>query len=410
MTNAVQEQRPRSPASRFEQKREEILDRAVEVFNRLGVRGAALADVAQESGLTLTAIRHYFPKREHLVATLLEGSIAVLTRIANEAAKEATPDQRVRALIRGHFQFRRRVRLKQERDTLHFGDVRAMDPEHADRIWPLYNEMFRACRRVIATKAERDANRQRANVLTQILVAQFVRSTFWLPEYDVEDFGRVEARFTEIILNGLASAPQKWTSPTADLPEEDLPEKRSMESFLSAAAKVINASGYRGASVERIAAQLNVSKGSFYHHATTKDAIVAACCDRTFQLMTDAQRLAVTRETRGMDQALVATSILVRLQQTNRGPLLRNSALTSMKGEAREQMSHRMTHVAGRFADMINDGMLDGTVRPCDARIAGHMLMAMVNSAEEAPRWVQDFTAETCVDLYVRPMFVGLSN
>ena len=62
--------------------------------------------------------------------------------------------------------------------------------------------------------------------------------------------------------------------------------------FLLAATRLINELGYRGASVQRIAAELNVTKGSFYHHLDAKDDLVIACYRRSFDTISDAQRLA----------------------------------------------------------------------------------------------------------------------
>jgi AcrR family transcriptional regulator len=406
---AVSTSPAKEPSARFMRKREEILDRSVAVFNRMGVRGATLADVAAEVDLNLTSIRHYFARREDLVAALVESSMGSLVGITAGCAQEPTPDKRVRALVRNYFELRRKIRTGEVRDTIHFADVRTMKPPHSDRIWPIYTDMFRAIRSVVCTPDElKTGDRQQLNARTQVVVAQLIRSVFWLPEYQIEDFDRVEARFADILLNGLAADREGWSPRLVELPEEDKPEKRSLESFLHAATQTINVQGYRGASVERIAARLNVTKGSFYHHANAKDDLVAACCDRTFRLMSDAQRLALGVESRGLDQAGVAIATLVRLQQTDRGPLLRNSALTSMVGETRERMTEWMDRVANRFADMVADGIIDGSARPCDPRIAGHMLMATVNSAEEVGRWVAGFGVDNVVPLYARLTFVGL--
>ena len=64
----------------------------------------------------------------------------------------------------------------------------------------------------------------------------------------------------------------------------DAPETQR-ETFLTAATRLINQRGYRGASVEKISAELNVTKGSFYHHNDAKDELVVACFERTFDVM-----------------------------------------------------------------------------------------------------------------------------
>jgi hypothetical protein len=98
----------------------------------------------------------------------------------------------------------------------------------------------------------------------------------------------------------------------------------------------------------------------------------------------------------------------VRRQQTPAGPLLRNSAQMSVDPATRRDMLGQMDRIVSRFSGMISDGMIDGSARACDGRIAGEMLMAMINSASELRNWVPDLTPDNSVDLYVRPLFKGL--
>ena len=74
-------------------------------------------------------------------------------------------------------------------------------------------------------------------------------------------------------------------APDAGSPEDGPTATSSSELFLRAATGLINAEGYHGASVERISSKLNVSKGAFYHHNETKDELVVACFQRTFDIM-----------------------------------------------------------------------------------------------------------------------------
>src|SRR3546814_2648286 len=48
-------------------------------------------------------------------------------------------------------------------------------------------------------------------------------------------------------------------------------------------------------SSDLIASELNVTKGSFYHHLDAKDDLVIACYKRSFDTIAEAQRLADER-------------------------------------------------------------------------------------------------------------------
>jgi AcrR family transcriptional regulator len=60
--------------------------------------------------------------------------------------------------------------------------------------------------------------------------------------------------------------------------------------------ELVNDQGYHGASVDKIAARLNVTKGSFYHHNDTKDDLVASCFERSFTIVRGAQKTAAGEE------------------------------------------------------------------------------------------------------------------
>ena len=89
------------------------------------------------------------------------------------------------------------------------------------------------------------------------------------------------------------------------------------------------------------------------------------------------------------------------------GALLRTSALTAIGPELRTEMARRLTLLTWRFADMLNDGMSDGSVRVCDIRIASEMVTAMINSAQELQRWVPSADASNAATLYIRPLLDG---
>ena len=91
-----------------------------------------------------------------------------------------------------------------------------------------------------------------------------------------------------------ATATNYWTN-TANLGDLQLRSgdgqvDAAKESFLMAASRQINEHGYRGASVDRISAALNVTKGAFYHHNEAKDDLVAACFRRSFGIAREAQQ------------------------------------------------------------------------------------------------------------------------
>lgn len=399
---------PRAPGGRYQQKRELILGAAARRFNTQGVRGATLDDIARDVGMNLTSLRHYFRRKDDLVAEGFLRSIAVhADRMRPAVQVTGGREARVRALVKMYFGLRREIREGTGPEVMIFGDMRSLTEDHGALVWPRYVELFTIVRSVVADPAQIAADRQLANALAYVVSSQLFRSVFWLPYYPVDQFAWVEEKFADILLNGLAAPGMTFAAP-APPAEATAPSPTSWESFLLAATALINEQGYRGASVDAIARKLNRTKGSFYHHLDGKGDLLMACFNRTLGLLQDAQRTARATEMRGMNQAYAAAYALVRRQQTAAGPLLRSSALMSVEPASRDRMLTELAQVVTRFSSMVTDGIIDGSARPCDARIAGEMIMVTVNSASQMPRWVKGVTPHNAFDIYARPLFHGL--
>jgi AcrR family transcriptional regulator len=403
--NSADADRPQT--ARYAQKREQIIQTAARLFNTLGVRGATLEDIARDVGMNLTSIRHYFRRKEDLVSAAFQQSIAAHAERFERAREGDDREARVRRLVREYFDMRRSIRAGDAPEVMIFGDMRSLNEQHAAEVWPRYVDLFRTVRTVVKSPTEPGEDRMVLSARAHFVMSQLIRSVFWLPAYPAESIDRVERMFTDILFNGLVAPGQAPCDAGPDEPQ-DPPRNSSWEGFLLAATRLINEQGYRGASVERIAAELNRTKGAFYHHVEGKGDLVVACFNRTLGLLQDAQNHAVANHTTGLAQAYAAVSTLVRRQQTPDGPLLRNSALMSLDMAQREPMQRQVAQVITRFADMATDAQLDGSGRLCDARIAGEMLMVTVNSAAQLKGWANGSSAENAVDLYVRPMFHGL--
>lgn len=402
--------KPTIAVTRYDRRKEEVLNAAAALINRLGLRDATLAVVAGEIGLNLKSLRHYFPRREDLVSAAFLRSIALHAELVEQALVAPNPAQRIRSFISGYFALQARVALGQQPHFVHFGDLRALTSPHIETVGAEYVQMFRRIRSMLRSPG-RDEDRATLNANAHMLLSQLLWSVVWLADYLPEDYQRVGERFADILLNGIAAGPanlQLCTMPPVAPPSES--DRLNQESFLRAATELINAQGYRGAAVDRISSLLNVTKGAFYHYNDNRDALVVACFDRTFGFIRDAQDAALASDVDNLSRVSAAAVTLVSRQMSPEGVLLRTSALTSVGPELRDTMAARMTLFTMRFAGMLNDGIVDGSVRPCDIRIASEMVTAMINSAEELDRWVPHFDRDRAGELYVRPLFVGLNQ
>lgn len=397
---------PAPRPGKFEKRKEMILLAATDVMARKGVRGMTLAEVAARLDLVPTAVSYYFRKKEDLAAACFLRAIErydALAKAATDAAEDGPG--RTRAFVRLFFEHLAARRAGGADPIVPFNDVRAIgDPA----VNSAYVDMFRKVRSVAFGPAQGGLSRAERNARTHLLLSQMFWVPVWAPDYDAEDLPRAADRMADILLFGLA-APGAALTPeplgAAGLPGAN--GETPSEAFLKVATQLINEEGYRGASVSKISSRLNVTKGSFYHHNAAKDDLVAACFDRTIEIMRQTQRAAEAAP-RGLDRVVSATATLIRSELSGETPLLRTSALTSVPEGMYPDLIKRFDRIALRFASALSDGVADGSARPVDTHIAAQTITGAINAAAELRFWASGASAETVFDLYGRPMFEGL--
>jgi AcrR family transcriptional regulator len=392
---------------RFSQKRDAIIAAATEILNRNGVKGMTLAGVAEKVGLITTSVTYYFRRKEDLASACFAVGIERLSAMAAEARAEPTAGERIRRLLQLYLGLNARIAQGREPPIPIFSDIRALSGEHQAPIAAAFGGLFRKIRSLLQDPETRWMDRAAASARTQILLEQLLWSLAWLPRYDVEDYPRVAERMHDILARGLAAPGAVWRPQPLNLRSAATTDG-ARDAFLLAATRLINQRGYRGASVDRISAVLSVTKGSFYHYHSAKDDVVAACFERSFDLVRRAQSEARALAADEWVQLTSVAAVLVDFQLSEAGPLLRTSALTALPEAIRAQMIEQSGRLSDRFAGMISDGVGHGVLRPVDPAIAAQMLTATLNAAADLPAILQGMSRDEAAALYAKPLFTGL--
>jgi AcrR family transcriptional regulator len=395
---------------RYVKKREAILHAAAQLFNQHGVKGATLSDVAGRVGLSTNSITYYYKKKEDLVVACLLRSIEAINDIISVAAESASAEERIRQFIRLFFLRLAKIQGDDAPELMTFRDVQVLGSPHAEVIFAAYTDMFRRVRRLLVTDAVRIDNRVSLNARSHLLLTLTVSAMTWSLRYDPEDYELVAGRMSDILIGGIAAQSAQWGHAALDDALAQAPDTgdTTQDAFLRAATALINEQGYRGASVDRISARLNVTKGSFYHHNPNKEDLISECFERTFSVTRRMQTVARAGEGSGWDKLCAVSRALVRYQFSERGPLLRMSAWSELPDDIRENKLRAINQLGQRFVGFMVDGMTDGSIRPLDQSIAAFQVSGMINAAVVLDRWVPDITAENAVELFVRPLFFGI--
>ena len=398
--------------ARFRDKREAILDGAARLFNQHGVKGAMISEVARSVGLVTNSLTYYYRKKEDLVAACLLRSIEALGQAADAAAEERTLQARVRGFIDRYLGLLADIGAGRHPELIVFSDVLTVTEPHAATVAAAYNQMYRRVRRLLQAPDGAVLEAAALNARAHLLLSSVTWTRAWLQRYEPDDYARVAERMAEILLHGLALS---GCEPAPARPEmlldsagRDVADAPTREAYLRAATRLVNQHGYRGASVDRISALLQLTKGSFYHHHETKEELIAACFERTFEVMRAAQAAALEAPGSGLDRLALACRALLAFQMSPQGPLLRVTAWTGLPDTLRSETRRTMGRLGDRFATLVIDGMADGSLRVVDPSVAAQVVSGMINAAAELERWTRGVDAGNVFDLYAMPVFTGL--
>ncbi|WP_188643860.1 TetR/AcrR family transcriptional regulator [Tsuneonella deserti] len=400
-----------SETERFERRRQDVVHAASALINELGVKGTTFAELARAVGLNATSITYYFDRKDKLVVAVYEATLDWLERAAREAGDLPTPAERVRAFIAAHVALRRRIRGGERGLITALSEIRTLEEAAQAPLLTQYARVVDHVRGFFGEHREglkRSLDTARAHVLLEAM--------FWWPvwslRYSTRDFDRLEARMFDIFARGLAGDGKGWQPRPLESEGWRSPEVSSAETtnaFLRSATVMINQRGYRGASVNRIAAALNVTKGSFYHHHNAKDDLVFECFQRSYDRLSAVQLAAEDIEADGWTQIASALAELIDLQFRDPMPLLRTTALQALPLDERGSVVVRSNRLANRFAGMLADGIADGSVRPVDPLVASQLIMPALNAAYEARGWAaRQPDPEIAVKLYAWTLCAGV--
>jgi len=269
-----------------------------------------------------------------------------------------------------------------------------------------YVGMFRTVRALL----DRRENRTRAdlNGRTHLLISALTFVSAWIYTWRVEDYPRISQRIASILLDGIPRGGNVPGARVLDLqPGGEEIDEGSAEHFLRAATQLINDEGYHGASVDRISSKLNVTKGAFYHYNATKDDLVVACFQRTFDVLWRAIDAAEAAGGEGLEVMHSLLSAVVQLQ-VGPAPLLRTSALSTVPEEIRADLMFRLRQISIRLGSMLCDGIADGSIRALDTAITAQILTAGINASSELSWWQPGDNPESGANLFTEAMIRGI--
>jgi len=156
------------------------------------------------------------------------------------------------------------------------------------------------------------------------------------------------------------------------------------DSMLRAAARCFNQKGYSGTSLKDVADILGLTDAALYYYVRNKEELVYLCYVRAADVGREALYRAIAEGGCGLDVVERYLRYHIEVMVGERGPVAIMSEIPSLKPEHRDGVLELSRTHSAAFETLLEQGIEDGSIAPCDVRMTGNAIMGSLNWI---PKW-----------------------
>jgi TetR/AcrR family transcriptional regulator len=154
--------------------------------------------------------------------------------------------------------------------------------------------------------------------------------------------------------------------------------------MLRAAARCFNQKGYSGTSLKDVADILGLTDAALYYYVKNKEELVYLCYLRAGEVGRETMDRAIAEGSNGLDVVRRYLRYHLEAMTGDRGPIAIMSEIPSLEPEHRESILDISRRHSTRFESLLEQGIEDGSIVPCDVRMTGNAIMGSLNWV---PKW-----------------------
>lgn len=183
--------------------------------------------------------------------------------------------------------------------------------------------------------------------------------------------------------------------------------EQQRDRMLRAAADCFNQKGYSGTSLKDVANRLGLTDPALYYYVRSKEELVYLCYVRATEVGREAMQLAIDSGQDGLDKVLRYLRNHVDFMVGERGPIAIMSEVPSLNSEHRKEVLELSRKHSAAFEALLEEGIADGSIAPCNVRMTGNAIMGAVNWI---PKWYHgdSAVAEQIIEEFPRILASGL--
>ncbi len=154
--------------------------------------------------------------------------------------------------------------------------------------------------------------------------------------------------------------------------------------MLRAAARCFNEKGYSGTSLKDVSAILGLTDAALYYYVRNKEELVYLCYLRAGDVGREALDRAIAEGDSGLDTVRRYLRYHLDVMTGERGPIAIMSEIPSLEPAHRDEILEISRRHSARFEAVLEKGIADGSIAPCDVRMTGNAIMGALNWV---PKW-----------------------
>jgi AcrR family transcriptional regulator len=146
--------------------------------------------------------------------------------------------------------------------------------------------------------------------------------------------------------------------------------EQKREAVLLAAVRMFNTQGFHATSLDDVAERLHITKPTLYYYVKNKDEILFECVNIGMQLLQDAVIEEHGRGGSAFDKLQAAMRRYVEIVTADFGMCVIRVGEDPLPAAGRRKLRRFKAALDAQFRELIRLGIEEGSIRPCDPKIA----------------------------------------
>ncbi len=167
--------------------------------------------------------------------------------------------------------------------------------------------------------------------------------------------------------------------PSQTFPVRQRDRDRKRLTVLETAARLFLEQSYSRTSLNDVALRLHITKPALYHYFHSKEEILLECYRMGAALIGESLDKIANSSGSGFDKVQAFIRSYANIMAVDFGRCVARLDDGELSPEARAEVRKYKREIDGRLRRLIEDGIADYSISPCDSKIAGFAIAGAVN-------------------------------